>query len=216
VRLLFCLFAEDTGLFGENGLFLAYLHHHTKADGSDLHGALSALFDTLNKSTTDRLKNLPEHRSVFPYINGALFAGNLAHCEFDETSRTMLIECAELDWSEISPAIFGSLFQAIMHFDDEAANAETKKRREFGAHYTSEENILKTINPLFMDDLHAEFIKVRRDKRKLAAFHQKLSRLNFFDPACGCGNFLIIAYRELRLLEAGSRYFCERFFRASC
>jgi hypothetical protein len=213
VRLLFCLFAEDTGLFGENGSFLDYLHHQTKADGSDLHGALSGLFDTLNKPDSDylanhpqyngqkRLKNLSEHLSKFPYINGALFEGSLSHCQFDEHSRALLMECAKLDWSEISPAIFGSLFQAIMHFDDELATAKTKKRREFGAHYTSEENILKTINPLFMDDLRAEFAKCKTNKTKLAAFHQKLARLNFFDPACGCGNFLIIAYRELRLLE---------------
>ena len=199
VRLLFCLFAEDTGLFGENGAFLNYLHNHTKVDGSDLHGALTALFDTLNTDHKHRLKNLPEHLRKFPYINGALFEGNLKGCYFDEQTRNTLIECANLDWSDISPAIFGSLFQAIMHFDDEAANAKTKKRREFGAHYTSEENILKTINPLFMDDFRAEFKKC--SKPKLHDFHHKLASLNFFDPACGCGNFLIIAYRELRLLE---------------
>jgi type I restriction-modification system DNA methylase subunit len=201
VRLLFCLFAEDTGLFGENGTFLNYLQNWTHTDGSDLHGALSKLFDTLNKADDKRLKNLPQHLADFPYINGALFEGALAECYFDESSRLMLIECANLDWSEISPAIFGSLFQAIMHFEGEASNAKTKKRREFGAHYTSEENILKTINPLFMDDLRAEFAKIGKSKPKLAAFHQKLAELNFFDPACGCGNFLIIAYRELRLLE---------------
>lgn len=201
VRLLFCLFADNTGLFGENGCFLNYLHNDTKIDGSDLHCELNALFNTLNKPYLQRSQNTPERRRNFPYINGSLFEGNLAHCEFNETGRNMLIECAKLDWSEISPAIFGSLFQAIMHFDDEAASAKTKKRREFGAHYTSEENILKTINPLFMDDLRAEFEKIRRSKSKLATFHQKLATLNFFDPACGCGNFLIIAYRELRLLE---------------
>jgi len=199
VRLLFCLFAEDTGLFGENGTFLHYLHNWTRSDGSDCHSALSRLFDTLNKADDKRLKNLPQHLADFPYINGALFEGALAECYFDESSRNTLIECANLDWSDISPAIFGSLFQAIMHFEGEASNAKTKKRREFGAHYTSEENILKTINPLFMDDLRAEFAKCK--KAKLAAFHQKLAGLNFFDPACGCGNFLIIAYRELRLLE---------------
>ncbi|MDD5273143.1 MAG: hypothetical protein PHU14_10530 [Methylovulum sp.] len=213
VRLLFCLFAEDTGLFDENGLFLDYLINHTKADGSDLHGELLGLFDTLNKPDAHylnshpdyqgpkRLKNLPEHRARFPYINGELFADNLAHCDFDETARTTLIECARLDWSDISPAIFGSLFQAIMHFDDEAAGGKTKKRRELGAHYTSEENILKVINPLFMDDLRKDFGKCGNSKPKLNAFHDRLATLNFFDPACGCGNFLVIAYRELRLLE---------------
>ncbi len=214
VRLLFCLFADNTGLFGENGTFLHYLKTWTDTDGSDLHGALNKLFDTLNTPDekylaehTDykgkkRLNNLPEHLADFPYINGALFEGGLAECYFDESSRAILIECANLDWSEISPAIFGSLFQAIMHFDDEAANAKTKKRREFGAHYTSEANILKVINPLFMDDLRAEFNTIpKTHQRKLVTFHQKLAKLNFFDPACGCGNFLIIAYRELRLLE---------------
>ena len=213
VRLLFCLFAEDTGLFNENGVFLDYLINHTEQDGSDLHGELTALFDTLNKPDESylrthpdykgqkRLASLPEHRARFPYINGALFDGSLGHCEFDETARNTLIECSRLDWSEISPAIFGSLFQAIMHFDDEAATAKTKKRRELGAHYTSEENILKVINPLFMDDLRKELGKCGNSKQKLNAFHDRLAGLNFFDPACGCGNFLVIAYRELRLLE---------------
>ncbi|MFI3190994.1 MAG: N-6 DNA methylase, partial [Methylococcales bacterium] len=205
---------DNTGLFGENGTFLHYLKTWTVADGSDLHGALNKLFDTLNTPDEKylaehpdykgkkRLKNLPEHLADFPYINGALFEGGLAECYFDESSRAILIECANLDWSEISPAIFGSLFQAIMHFDDELATAKTKKRREFGAHYTSEANILKVINPLFMDDLRAEFNAIpKTHQRKLVTFHQKLAKLNFFDPACGCGNFLIIAYRELRLLE---------------
>ena len=199
VRLLFCLFADDTGLFGENGAFLNYLHNHTKIDGSDLHGALTLLFDTLNAELKKRAKNLPEHLAKFPYINGALFQGGLSPCYFDEATRNTLIECANLDWSDISPAIFGSLFQAVMHDEEDTGKAKTKKRREFGAHYTSDANIIKTINPLFMDDLRAEFEKC--SKQKLPAFHEKLATLNFFDPACGCGNFLIVAYRELRLLE---------------
>jgi hypothetical protein len=213
IRLLFCLFADDTGLFGENRMFFNYLLNFSKKDGSDLHCVLNSLFHTLSAADdfylkkfpayqgTQRLKNIPEHLNKFTYINGSLFEGVLPEYYFDESTRKLLLDCAQLDWSEISPAIFGSLFQAIMHFDDEAANAKTKKRREFGAHYTSEENILKTINPLFMDDLRAEFAKIGRSKPKLAAFHKKLSELNFFDPACGCGNFLIIAYREVRLLE---------------
>ncbi|MEI7796909.1 MAG: DNA methyltransferase [Methylococcaceae bacterium] len=202
VRLLFCLFAEDTGLFGENGAFLNYLHNHTKIDGSDLHGALTLLFDTLNAEPKKRAKNLPEHLAKFPYINGALFQGGLSPCYFDEAIRNTLIECANLDWSDISPAIFGSLFQAVMHDEEDTGKAKTKKRREFGAHYTSEQNILKTIKPLFLDDLWEEFEKIPKTyQTKLATFHQKLAKLKFFDPACGCGNFLIIAYRELRLLE---------------
>ena len=199
VRLLFCLFADDTGLFGENGAFLNYLHNHTKIDGSDLHCALIGLFDTLNTKSEKRLNTLPESLAKFPYINGELFKVDLKTCYFDEVTRNMLIECAQMDWSEISPAIFGSLFQAVMHDEDEQGKAKTKKRREFGAHYTSEKNILKTIKPLFLDDLRAEFEKCT--KQKLPAFHGKLAKLNFFDPACGCGNFLIVAYRELRLLE---------------
>ncbi|MFI3218669.1 MAG: N-6 DNA methylase, partial [Methylococcales bacterium] len=201
VRLLFCLFADNTGLFGENGTFLHYLKMWTKADGSDLHGALSALFDTLNKAENKRHKNLPEHLADFPYVNGALFEGSLAQCYFDESARNTLLECASLDWSDISPAIFGTLFQAIMHFETNDTAVKSKKRREFGAHYTSEANISKVINPLFMDDLKAEFEKIRKDKRKLVIFQKKLAALNFFDPACGCGNFLIIAYREVRRLE---------------
>ena len=201
VRLLFCLFAEDTGLFDRKDSFLDYLINHTKVDGSDLHGALTSLFDTLNRASENRPHNLPEQLAEFPHVNGALFKDNLAPCYFDEAGRKTLIECAQLDWSEISPAIFGSLFQAIMHFDDEAATGKTKKRREFGAHYTSEENILKVIRPLFLDDLYSKFKKCGRNKKDLAAFHKHLSELNFFDPACGCGNFLVIAYRELRLLE---------------
>ena len=213
VRLLFCLFAEDTGLFDENGIFLDYLVNHTHEDGSDLHGRLMSLFDALNKPNDSylneypdyqgpkRLNNLPEHLVKFPYINGELFAGTLAECCFDEAARKSLIDCAKLDWSNISPAIFGSLFQAIMHFEDEGNVAKSKKRRELGAHYTSEENILKVINPLFMDDLRKEFAKCGNQKPKLHAFHNHLASLNFFDPACGCGNFLVIAYRELRLLE---------------
>jgi hypothetical protein len=203
VRLLFCLFAEDTGLFGENGCFLDLLVNETQADASDLHGELTALFDTLNRpmDSGKRPKNLPERLASFPYVNGALFKDTLAQCYFDEAARNTLIDCAKLDWSVITPSIFGSLFQAIMHFDDEGATAKTKKRREFGAHYTSEANILKVIRPLFLDGLTAEFNKIRRNKKQLQAFHEKLATLNFFDPACGCGNFLVIAYRELRLLE---------------
>lgn len=199
VRLLFCLFADDTGLFGENGRFLDLLANHTKADGSDLHGVLSALFDTLNRAKDTRPKNLPEHFQGFPHVNGGLFKEVLAQCYFDESARNRLMECARFNWSQISPAIFGSLFQAIMHFDDE--KAKTKKRREFGAHYTSETNILKAIEPLFLESLREEFGKVRHNRAQLGKFHKKLRTLNFFDPACGCGNFLVIAYRELRLLE---------------
>ena len=191
VRLLFCMFAEDTGIF-ELRQFQEYIENRTLEDGSDLGSRLAHLFDILNKKDSKRLKNLDEDLRAFPYVNGELFKETLAPMSFDGKMRNALLDCCALDWSAISPAIFGSLFQSIM--DKEA-------RRNLGAHYTSEENILKLINPLFMDDLRAEFRRVRKNKNRLFEFHKKLRTLNFLDPACGCGNFLVIAYRELRLLE---------------
>lgn len=201
VRLLFCLFAEDTGLFGERNKFLNLLLN-TKVDGSDLNGELEQLFHILNKPDgQNRFKGVPERFHGFPYVNGDLFAGRLdSPYSFDEDSRKLLLELAGDDWGDIDPSIFGSLFQAIMHHEDEKAG-KSKKRRELGAHYTSEENILKVIRPLFLDALWAEFEKVKHNKKPLFAFQEKLASLQFFDPACGCGNFLVVAYRELRLLE---------------
>lgn len=200
VRLLFCLFADDTGLFGENNQFL-HLLENTSNDGTDLHGELMQLFAILNQEKSSRPPNLPERFHNFPYVNGDLFAGDVAPYYFDEESRGMLIELAKDDWSNIDPSIFGSLFQAIMHYEDEEATAKTKKRREWGAHYTSEDNILKVIDSLFMNELRSEFSELPRNKKALDRFHEKLQNLNLFDPACGCGNFLVVAYRELRLLE---------------
>jgi hypothetical protein len=191
VRLLFCLFAEDTGIF-ELQQFQNYIKDRTSEDGSDLPGHLSTLFQVLNTPQEQRLKNRDVQLAAFPYVNGKLFAETLPAAGFDSTMRKLLLDCCELDWSIISPAIFGSLFQSIM---------DTKARRHLGAHYTSEKNILKLINPLFMDDLRAEFEKIKHNKKKLLEFHSRLRSLTFFDPACGCGNFLVIAYRELRLLE---------------
>jgi hypothetical protein len=201
VRLLFCLFADDTGLFGERDRFLGLIRN-TKPDGSDLHGELEVLFSTLNRDLPDRAPNLPERFKGFPYVNGDLFAGRLEdpYC-FDEDSRSLLVELAEDNWSDIDPSIFGSLFQAIMHHDDEQAGGKAKKRRELGAHYTSEQNILKAIGPLFLDELRSEFEKIKRNRAALGAFHERLAKLQIMDPACGCGNFLVVSYRELRLLE---------------
>jgi len=191
VRLLFCLFAEDTGIC-EKRQFQDYLEQRTAEDGSDLADRLATLFHVLNTPTDKRLSNLDEQLAAFPYINGSLFAESLPPAGFDSAMREALLDLCGLDWSLISPAIFGSLFQSIM---DDAA------RRNLGAHYTSEENIQKLIKPLFLDALRAEFEKVRRNRNKLFEFHKKLRSLTFFDPACGCGNFLAITYRELRLLE---------------
>ncbi|OGG98875.1 MAG: methylase [Candidatus Lambdaproteobacteria bacterium RIFOXYD1_FULL_56_27] len=191
VRLLFCLFAEDTGIFEKN-LFLDLLLSFTKEDGSDLAGTLAQLFDVLNTPRPKRFKNLADCYDDFEYINGKLFAEPLPLASFDRQMRESLIEASRLDWSRISPAIFGSLFQGVM---------EPKERRNLGAHYTAESNILKLIGPLFLDQLKAELATIRGNKKKLEAFQDKLASLTFLDPACGCGNFLVITYRELRLLE---------------
>jgi hypothetical protein len=191
VRLLFCLFSDDTGIF-EKRIFQDYIENKTKEDGSDLAQHISGIFYILNTPTNKRLKNLDEDLAAFPYVNGKLFEESLPPASFDRPMREVLIAACALDWSRISPAIFGSLFQSIMDSD---------ARRNLGAHYTSEENILKLIKPLFLDELYAEFEKVANNKAKLQAFHDKLANLTFFDPACGCGNFLVITYRELRKLE---------------
>lgn len=202
VRLLFCLFAEDTAIFDSPGAFSQYLRQHTREDGSDLDGALQNLFDTLNRAPDKRPKNLPHELRGFPYINGSVFAGRLEPCYFDSAARRVLLDCAEhFDWSQISPAIFGSLFQAVIHHDGEGVTAKSSKRRELGAHYTSEINILRVIGPLFLHRLQAELKTARASKTRLKAFLEQLRSLHFFDPACGCGNFLVLAYREIRRLE---------------
>jgi hypothetical protein len=191
VRLVFLLFADDTNIW-EKGILYDYLEQNTKSDGSDLAAQLMQLFDVLNTAPENRLTNLDESLVAFPYINGKLFEERLPVAAFDTQMRKTLIDCCLLDWGKISPAIFGSLFQSVM---------DAKARRNLGAHYTSEKNILKLIKPLFLDELTAEFTTIKTSKAKLKNFHEKISGLRFLDPACGCGNFLIIAYRELRLLE---------------
>ena len=191
VQMLFCLFAEDTGIFDKNA-FREYLELRTSEDGSDMGMHLAKLFQVLDTAPERRTKTLDEQLALFPYVNGQLFAEILPISDFDRKMRDALLDCCAIDWSRISPAIFGSLFQSIM---------DTTARRNLGAHYTSETNILKLIKPLFLDDLWKEFEKVKRNRNQLFEFLKKLTTLNFFDPACGCGNFLVIAYRELRLLE---------------
>lgn len=195
VRLVFCFFADDAGIFGKDS-FLRFLENRTAKDGSDLGGQLSHLFQILN--TPENLRDgLDETLAAFPYINGDLFAETLRIPAMTKPIRDSIIAACKFDWSDVSPAIFGALFQSVMDQD---------QRREQGAHYTTGHNIRKIIGPLFMDDLRREFdrLKKRRDtgrKQALNQFHEQLGEMRFFDPACGCGNFLIIAYRELRLLE---------------
>jgi type II restriction/modification system DNA methylase subunit YeeA len=191
VRILFCLFAEDTTIFNKQQ-FQEYIEQRTNIDGSDLAAKLQELFQVLNTSKENRFKNLDEQLADFPYVNGKLFEEILPTASFDSNMRQALLNCCYIDWSKISPAIFGSMFQSVMN---------PKERRNLGAHYTSETNILKLIKPLFLDELWKEFESVKDNKNKLPEFHKKLSTLKFLDPACGCGNFLVITYRELRLLE---------------
>jgi hypothetical protein len=191
VRILFCLFAEDTTIFNKQQ-FQDYIEQRTNEDGSDLASKLQELFQVLNTATDKRFKNIDEQLSEFPYVNGKLFDEMLPTASFDSKMRQALLNCCYLDWSRISPAIFGSMFQSVMN---------PQERRNLGAHYTSETNILKLIKPLFLDDLWAEFETVKGNKNKLQEFHKRISKLKFLDPACGCGNFLVITYRELRLLE---------------
>lgn len=191
VRILFCLFAEDTSIFIKQQ-FQIYIEQRTSIDGSDLAAKLQELFQVLNTPNSYRFKNLDEQLAEFPYVNGKLFEEILPTASFDSKMRQALLNCCYIDWSKISPAIFGSMFQSVMN---------PKERRNLGAHYTSENNILKLIKPLFLDDLWKEFESIKHYKNKLPAFHKKLSTLKFLDPACGCGNFLVITYRELRLLE---------------
>ena len=197
VRIVFCLFADDTGVFEPRDIFLDWIETRTGEDGTSLGAQLMELFQVLNTPEAERLKKRDEDLARFPYINGDLFDGPLRIPAFDAEMRRRLLDACRFDWSSISPAIFGALFQSVM---------DPAERRAQGAHYTTEKNILKVIEPLFMDDLRAEFerVKARRDRGRLAVlrqFQEKLGNLTFFDPACGCGNFLIIAYRELRILE---------------
>jgi len=191
VRLLFLMFAEDTAIFEKNS-FVEYLEDKTAEDGSDVGAKLTELFQVLNTPEDKRLSTRDESLNDFAYTNGKLFEEFLPISAFNTKMRDILIECCYLDWSKISPAIFGSLFQSIM---------DKKARRNLGAHYTSEANILKVIKPLFLDELHERFQKLKKNKKKLQEFQKELATLHFLDPACGSGNFLIISYRELRLLE---------------
>jgi len=192
VRLLFCLFAEDTNIFPQD-CFLNYVLN-SKEDGTNLSERIRSLFEVLNMPDEVRVKRtlLSADLKQFRYIDGGLFQEQLPSADFDAKMRQTLIDCARFDWSKISPAIFGAMFQGVMQKD---------QRRELGAHYTDLDNILKLLNPLFLDDLWQEFERVKTDTKLLNQFHDRIAGLKFLDSACGCGNFLMIAYRELRLLE---------------
>lgn len=189
-RLLFCFFAEDTGIFEDN-IFTNAIGSHTQSDGSDLDEYLNKLFEVLNIEKGKR-NNFPDHFDVFPYVNGGLFSSNIKTPRFNKRSREMLIDSGVLDWASINPDIFGSMMQAVVTVED---------RSSVGMHYTSVVNIMKVIEPLFLNDLYEEFDKAKGSQDKLNKLLARLSKIKIFDPACGSGNFLIIAYKELRRLE---------------
>lgn len=213
VRVLFCLFAQDTEIFDWNS-FTRFVQH-SKKDGTDVGPRFAKLFQVLNQDAAVRSSALDAEFAAFPYVNGGLFAEKLDIADMTAEHRAALLQCCQFDWSRISPSVFGSLFQGVM---------EKHERRAKGAHYTSEENIRRVIDPLFLEDLKAEFAAIkrtvgqrattsnaalapihRRSRKKgpgpFDAFHEKLASLRLLDPACGCGNFLVVAYRELRALE---------------
>jgi hypothetical protein len=191
VRLLFCCFAEDTAIF-EKDAFRALLEEHTRDDGSDTGPLLARIFQVLDQSFDRRPATLPTYLAGLPYVNGALFRERFDIPDFDAALRKQLIRCTYFDWSRISPAVFGSLFQAV---------ADPIRRRTLGAHYTSETNILKVLRPLLLDELYIELTNAGHNRRQLDILHRRLAHIRILDPSCGCGNFLVVAYRELRLLE---------------
>ncbi|MBE0515586.1 DNA methyltransferase, partial [Sulfurimonas sp.] len=188
-RLLFCYFAEDSNIFEDNQ-FTNAIDQHTQDDGSDLDSYLERLFNLLNTQT--RENSLPEYLKAFPYVNGGLFRDKLPLPRFTAKSRRIMIKIGSLDWAKINPDIFGSMIQAVI---------TSEHRGGMGMHYTSVPNIMKVIEPLFLDELYEEFEKAKTSKVKLQSLIDRLANLKIFDPACGSGNFLIIAYKELRHLE---------------
>lgn len=191
VRLLFCNFADDKGIF-ERDSFVSFLETKTSVDGQNVGPMLSYLFQILNTPYDQRPKNLDEEYAAFPYVNGSLFAETLPTPSFDSSTRDLLLATAAFDWTYVSPAVFGSMMQGVM---------DAVERRNLGAHYTSEQNILKVVSGLFLDDIEKELEKARRSEQRLRALHERISRMRFLDPSCGSGNFLIIVYKELRRIE---------------
>jgi len=192
VRIMFIFFADDTGIFNAKDHFLYYIESKTAEDGSDLGRTLAEIFEILNTPYDDRMRNLDPDLDQFVYLNGKLFEEHTQMAVFSRDMRTALLEAARYDWGKVSPAIFGSMFQSVMNAD---------LRRNLGAHYTSEKNILKAVNGLFMDDLRGRFEKSKNRAGDLRRLLTEIRQISVFDPACGCGNFLIISYRELRHLE---------------
>ncbi len=194
-RLIFCFFAEDTGIFNSTGLFTATIEQMSARDSSNTHEVIGALFRAMNTPIKDRAAaNLRPWADVFPYVNGGLFSGSLDVPRFTRIARSYLLHIGGLDWRKINPDIFGSMIQAV---------AEDEERGALGQHYTSVPNILKVLNPLFLDDLRARLEEAGDNSRMLLNLRRRMSRIRVFDPACGSGNFLVIAYKEMRAIEHG-------------
>jgi hypothetical protein len=195
-RLIFCFFAEDTGIFSRTSLFSQTIEQMSERDGSNTHEVLEAVFRAMNIKTDDRAKaepRLPNWAGVFPYVNGGLFSGSTEVPRFTRIARTYLTHASNLNWKEINPDIFGSMIQAV---------ADDEERGALGMHYTSVPNILKVLNPLFLDDLRAQLEVCGDNKAKLLNLRKRMARIRVFDPACGSGNFLVIAYKQMREIEA--------------
>ncbi len=191
-RLLFCYFAEDTGLFPVANMFTTAIRQDTKADGTDLAEFLDDIFDIMAIEDKQIRSALPNEIAQFPYVNGGLFKTRVPVPVLSRRTRLLMLKCGEYNWAEINPDIFGSMIQAVINPDERAG---------LGIHYTSVPNIMKVIRPLFLDELTEEYIKAKDDVKKLKALMLRLSKIKFFDPACGSGNFLIIAYKSIRELE---------------
>lgn len=193
-RLVFCFFAEDTDIFIGNGLFTDTIAQMSAKDSSNTHEIISEIFRAMNTKKEDRIAaELPRWAEVFPYVNGGLFSGSTETPRFSKIARSYLLHVGNLDWKKINPDIFGSMIQAV---------AEDEERGSLGMHYTSVPNILKVLNPLFLDDLRAKLEEAGDNPRMLLNLRKRMARIRVFDPACGSGNFLVIAYKEMRAIEA--------------
>lgn len=193
-RLIFCFFAEDTQIFRDKGMFTKTIEQMSERDSSNTHEVIKKIFEAMNIKSSERLSaNLPNWANKFPYVNGGLFAGNIDVPKFSKIARTYLIHAGNLDWQKINPDIFGSMIQAV---------ADDDERGSLGMHYTSVPNILKVLNPLFLDDLRESLELAGNSPQKLLNLKKRLTRIRVFDPACGSGNFLVIAYKEMRKIEA--------------
>ena len=193
-RLIFCFFAEKTGIFNGEGLFTATVARMSEPSSSNTHEVISTLFRAMNTKSADRAgAGLPGWATVFPYVNGGLFSGSTDVPRFSRIARSYLLHVGSLDWKSINPDIFGSMIQAV---------ADDDERGALGMHYTSVPNILKVLNPLFLDDLRSQLTAAGDNPRMLLNLRKRMSKIRVFDPACGSGNFLVIAYKEMRAIEA--------------